>query len=439
MRPTQPRRVAITGIGVVSPLGQSSATLWDNLSAGHSGVRPLEALAAFVGETRFGAPAAEFTGHIDEFGELAKDQKKLIRKGTKLMCRETMMGVAASQRALQDAGLAMGDYDPERTGCVFGSDYMLTMPEDFVDGAKQCVDDKGDFAYEQWGSQGLPRVSPLWLLFYLPNMPASHVAIYNDLRGPSNSLTQREAASNLAVGEAAQIIGRGTADVMVAGATGTRLHPMNMLHALQHEEVAGNHVAPAEASRPFDRDRTGMVLGEGSGAVILEELEAARARGARIYGEVVGVGSSSVTRAPSIADRRRAIANALAAALRQASLARNEVGHVHAHGLATRACDADEAAAIATVFGDRGGQPPVVAAKSHLGNLGAGGGMIELAASLLAQQQGRLFRVLNYETPDEACDVNVVRHDEAAAGKSFVNINVTPQGQASVLAVRAAE
>jgi len=435
MSSSQSRRVVISGIGVVSPLGNSKEELWKGLASGQSGVRAIEALQDSPGDVRFGAAAQDFTGHIDNFGELPKDQKKMIRKGLKMMCRETMMGVAAAQKALQDADLQIGSYDSERTGCVFGSDYMLTMPEDFVSGAQKCADDSGGFDYQMWGGEGLPLVNPLWLLLYLPNMPASHVAIYNDLRGTSNSLTQREAASNLAVGEAARIIARGTSDVMVAGATGTRLHPMNMLHAISQEEVAGNGVLPEQASRPFDRDRSGMALGEGAGVVILEELEAAQARSATIYGEVLGAGSSSVTKAPSVADRRQAITNALRAALDDADLASSEIGHIHAHGLSTRAADAEEAAALVEVFGPRDQQPPIVAAKSHFGNLGSGSGMVELAGSLMALQNGQLFPVLNYATPDDNCPLRVVTTAETTAGESFVSVNVTPQGQASAVVV----
>ena len=431
------RRVVITGIGVVSPLGNSKEELWEGLSTGRSGIRPLEALEELEGAVRFGAAATEFSGHIDNFGELPKDQKKMIRKGLKMMCRETKMGVAAAQKAFQDAGLSLGDYDPERTGCVFGSDYMMTMPEDFVAGITKCAADEGDFAFEQWGTAGIPMVNPLWLLLYLPNMPASHVAIYNDLRGTSNSLTHREAASNLAIGEAAQIIQRGRTDVMVAGATGTRLHPMNMVHAISQEEVADNELAAEKASRPFDRDRRGMALGEGSGVFILEELETAKARGATIYGEIIGSGSSSVTKADSVGDRKQAITNALRSALRSAGVEASEIGHLHAHGLSSRSADAEEAAAIAGVFGTLEQQPPTVAAKSHFGNLGAGGGAVELAGSLMALRSGKLFPVLNHETPDDDCPIRVVTDAEQASGSSFANINVTPQGQASVVVVRA--
>ena len=190
-------------------------------------------------------------------------------------------------------------------------------------------------------------MSPLWLLKYLPNMPASHLAIYNDFRGPNNSLTMREAAANAALGEAYQIILRGSADAMLVGATGTRLHPMKMIHAVQQEEVAAGDGDPAAASRPFDRDRRGMVLGEGAGAVVLEELSTAQARGATIYGEVVAAASSSVVGRRLVAKRDRAMDNVLRAAVARRGGDANDVGHLHAHGLSTRTCDTEEARAIA--------------------------------------------------------------------------------------------
>ena len=150
---------------------------------------------------------------------------------------------------------------------------MLSVPEEFSEGVVQCLDEQGQFHFSRWGPEGMAKMSPLWLLKYLPNMPASHLAIYNDFRGPNNSLTMREASANAALGEAYQIILRGDADVMLVGATGTRLHPMKTVHAVSQEEVClGDDDDPATASRPFDRDRRGMVLGEGAGAIVLEEL-----------------------------------------------------------------------------------------------------------------------------------------------------------------------
>jgi 3-oxoacyl-[acyl-carrier-protein] synthase II len=272
------------------------------------------------------------------------------------------------------------------------------------------------------------------MLKYLPNMPASHVAIYNDFRGPNNSLICRESSSNLAVGEAYGTILRGSADRMMAGASGSCIHPLKSVHLALQMPLAGNGAAPAKLSRPFDLARTGMVLGEGAGALMLEERQSALRRGAPVLGEVIGHGSSVCMHSNGAARPRQAIRNAALMALRMAGLAPAEVGHIHAHGLGTRSSDADEAVAIRDLFG---GRVPVVAAKSYFGNLGAASGLVELISSLLAFKHGRLFPVLNYETPDPDCPISPVVDFSTAPGETVLNINFTPQGQASCLVVRA--
>ncbi len=429
------RGVVVTGLGLISPLGNTLEALWNAFVEGGSGVRPIASFATTFLPTSFAAEARDFTGAIEDFGPLDGEKKKAIRKGLRVMCRECQMGVAAAQRALSDANLNSG-FDPERTGVLFGSDYMMTMPEDFTDGVRRCIGADGKFDFARWAEEGMPKLTPLWLLKYLPNMPASHVAIYNDMRGPNNSLTLREASSNLAVGEAFRTIQRGHADVMVAGATGTRVHPMKMVHVVSQEEVAGNGSDPTRASRPFDLRRSGMVLGEGAGALVLELREHAEARSARIHAEVLGSGSSSVADRQGIAQRDKALVNAMRSALRDAGLAPSDIGHVHAHGLSTRTSDIDEARAFEAVFGAR--IPPVVAAKSYFGNLGAGSGVVELIASLAALERGRLFPVRNFETPDPECPLPVVTDTTTPAGDVAMNVNVTPQGQAAVVIVRKA-
>jgi 3-oxoacyl-[acyl-carrier-protein] synthase II len=431
------RRVVITGIGVICPLGHTAETVWHHLESGTSGVAPLVTVPADYLPTSFAAESREFSGAIGDFGPLDGDKKKAIRKGLKVMCRESQMGVAAAQRALADAGFGeTATPDPEMSGVVFGSDYMLTRPDDFAAGIQKCMDEAGNFDFTRWASEGMPQVTPLWLLKYLPNMPASHVAIFNDLRGPNNSITLREASSNAAVGEAFRTIVRGSADVMLAGATGTRIHPLKMVHSVTQEEVASNGVDPARASRPFDLNRAGMVLGEGAGALVLEELQSAQARSATIYGEIVGTASSSVADLDGVAQRGTALRNVMTAAMRNAQFAIDDLGHVHAHGLSTRSCDEDESRAIRDVFGARRARLPVTAAKSYFGNLGAASGLVETITSILAVRHKRLFGVLNYETPDPKCDLAVSRGEDDA-GNSFLNVNVTPQGQASAILIRA--
>jgi 3-oxoacyl-[acyl-carrier-protein] synthase II len=438
MSESMERRVVITGMGMVSPLGLEPEGFWDALVAGRSGVGPLESFDAAGLPLRYAAEARGFTGDIAEFGPLDGERKKAIRKGLKVMCRESQMAVAAAQRALHDAGSAATHHPPERFGCVFGSDYMLTLPDDFTAGVAACRGPDGGFAFDAWAERGMPLLNPLWLLKYLPNMPASHIAIYNDLRGPSNSLTVREASGHLAVGEAVVTIQRGAADVMVVGATGTRVHPMKTVHALQSEQVAlgeGGVGDPAAWSRPFDARRTGMVLGEGAGVLILEELTQARARGARILGEVIGHAGRAATSVGGVGRRRAALGAALRRALDMAGIGAGDLGHVHAHGASTLLGDREEAAAFHDVLGDAAWRIPFVAAKSHFGNLGGGSGMVECIASLLALKAGTLFPLLNHEHPDPACPVRPGRAGDPA-GDTFVTAAVTPQGQAGVLVVR---
>ena len=432
------RRVVITGMGVVSPLGLSLDDFWTGLLEGRSGVVPIESFCTGGLPLHHAAEARGFTGDIADFGPLDAERKKAIRKGCKVMCRESQMAVAAAQRALHDCGGAAAHHPPERFGCVFGSDYMLTLPEDFTSSVAACRAADGRFDFDRWATSGIPLLNPLWLLKYLPNMPASHIAIYNDLRGPSNSLTLREASGHLAVGEAVVTIQRGAADIMVAGATGTRVHPMKTVHALQSEQVAvdeGGGPEPARWSRPFDRGRRGMVLGEGAAVLILEELGHAEARGARIYGEIIGHASRCVADTSGVGDRRRVLAHALGAALRTAALPPDHVGHVHAVGSSTVVGDREEAAAMHDVLGAAAEQAPTVAAKANFGNLGGASGLMECVASLLAMRHGELFPLLNYETADPDCRIRAARRGDPA-GDTCLSSAVTPQGQAGALVLR---
>lgn len=426
------RRVVITGIGIVCPLGSTPEEYWSAIAAGRSGVTRCEMLPADRVPLRFAGEARQFTGAIDDFGPLDADRKKAIRKGLKVMCRDTQMAIAAAQRALGDAGFGELRPDPSRSGVVVGSDYMLTMPADLMSGIRKCAE-SGKFEYGRWGNDGLGETEPLWMLKYLPNMPASHIAIFNDLRGPNNSLTMREAAGVMSLGEAFRTIQRGRADLMIAGATGTRLLPMQAIHVMQTEQLANEGDDPASASRPFDKHRTGMVAGEGAGMLVLESAESAQSRRARVYGEVLGFGASSVADRMLHGNCDVALANALRAAISDAET--SSVGHVNAHGLSTRDRDVEEAKAIRDVFGNRTDDLPVTAVKSFFGNLGAAGGVVELAASLLAMQHGRLPRVLNYKVPDPECPLCTVVDDATSPGESFVKLSVTPQGQAAAICI----
>jgi 3-oxoacyl-[acyl-carrier-protein] synthase II len=427
------RRVVITGVGVVTPLGNDPQRLVDGLRSRASGIRPLTQVPRGVLSIDYGAEANEFTGDIGDYGPLEKKLQRTIRKGSKVMCREIEMGVAVAQLAMHDAGLEPDQRNRDRTGVVYGCDYIMSLPQEFAAGIKKCLDENGQFDFSKWGQAGKPQVNPLWLLKYLPNMPASHIAIYNDLRGPNNSITVREASAGAAISEAYSTISRGHADVLIVGSTGSRIHPLRSLHADMQEDLAANQSDPATMSRPFSADRDGSVLGEGAGAMVLETLEHAEARGATIVGEVVGYGSSAVGADFGEDYLQTALTNVLRSALGDQSPA--EIGHIHAHGLSTPVCDAQESAAIQEVFGAPQDQPPVTTAKGHLGNLGAGGGMVETIASLKCLGD-TLFPILNCDTPASDCPINACTDDKTSAGSQFINVNITPQGQASAIRIR---
>lgn len=428
------RRVVITGVGVVTPLGNDPDSLVTGLRNRTSGIGPLTQVPQGVLPVDHGAEASEFTGDISDYGPMDKKLQRTIRKGSKVMCREIEMGVAVAQRALNHAGLVVEEQQRDRIGVVYGCDYIMSLPQEFASGIAKCIGADGQFEFDRWGEHGKPEVNPLWLLKYLPNMPASHIAIFNDLRGPNNSITVREASAGAAIAEAYSTISRGHADVLVVGSTGSRIHPLRSLHASMQETLASNQADPTTMSRPFSAGRDGSVLGEGAGAMVCETLENAQERGATILGEIVGYGSSAV--GPAFGERflHKAIANVLMAALGQENP--SNVGHIHAHGLGTVQCDTQESAAIEDVFGPADKQPPVTTAKGNLGNLGAGGGMVETIASLMALG-GSLFPIRNCQSPADDCAINACVDDSTAAGDQFINVNVTPQGQASAIRIRA--
>ncbi len=431
------RRVVVTGVAAISPFGLTVEDLWSGLTEGRSAVRPLSAFSVDGLPLRYAAEARSFTGHISEFGDLDGTRKKSIRKGLKVMCRETQMAVAAAQRALSDSGLETGTSPtiaPERFGCVFGSDYMLTMPEDFTAAVGRCRGEDGQFDFERWGAEGIPSMTPLWLLKYLPNMPASHIAIFNDLRGPSNSLTLREASGHVAAGEAAITIKRGAADVMLVGSTGTRIHPMKMVHAILNEQVALGDDAPENWSRPFDLDRKGMVLGEGAAVLILEEREHAMQRNAKMYGEILGHAAAAHSSGIAVGQRQSVVRTVASRALASAAMSPDGLGHVHAQGLSTSEGDKEEYAGLKESLGETVADLPCVAAKGNFGNLGAGSGLIECIASMLALQNDALFPQKNYETADVDCPIRAATRGDSA-GESFLSLAVTPQGQAGSLVI----
>lgn len=421
------RQVVITGIGVVSPIGIGVDQFWSSIQSGTSGIHPIEILPFSPVPHAFGGAVRDF--NPSQFTK-TREQKKAIR----VMCREIQLGFAAATMALDDAGIGEGTIAPERLGVEFGANLMLSPPDDLVEACMASVDENGKFRYERWGEMGMPKMFPLWLLKYLPNMPACHIGIAADARGPNNSITLDEASANLVIGEALRVIARGHADVMITGSTGSRVHEVKSMHARMWDQLADADVPASAACRPFDKTRTGQVVGEGSGVLILEEAGHAEKRGARIYGRILGAGSACVSKPGARGDTRRALAQAMRCAIADAGVTPGDIGHINAHGLASTESDADEAQAIHDVFGAIATKVPVTAFKSFIGNAAAGCGSMELAASLVSLKQGMIPPTLNYETPDPACPLNIVTGSGLkTSNRLFLKVNVTRMGQASAV------
>ena len=419
------RRIVVTGVGVISPIGLGVEKFTENLLAGNTGITSVEP-EPFAGvSVRIAAEASEFTD-----AAARKVYLKMLRKSVKVMCREIQLGVASANLALEQSLLDMEQIDHSRLGIDFGANLMLSPPEVLKDAAFACADEAQTFQYDQWGTTGMGRMEPLWLLKYLPNMPACHIGIFADARGPNNSITMAEASGNLVIGEAYRVIERNHADVMIAGSTGSFIHAVQSVHARMWLNLADEF----SACRPFDRERGGQVVGEGACSLILEEESHARERGASIYGEILGTGSSCVSSRQGKPNIRLAAANAMQMALRDANLAPEAIGHVNAHGLSDPQMDAEEAMAIHDVFGDYATEVPVTSLKGYLGNTDSGCGTLELAGSLMALKQGVVPPTLNFENADPECPLNVVHGEPLPiTNKVVLNLNFTAFGQASAV------
>lgn len=283
-----------------------------------------------------------------------------------------------------------------------------------------------------WGAQGLAVLPPLWMLKYLPNMLACHVSILHDAQGPNNTITENDVASLLAMGEGYRILARNQADFLLIGGADSKINPLSMVRHSLFAHMSRRNDAPLLASRPFDKRRDGFVPGEGAGVFVLEELEHARRRSAHIYAEVVGFGSAF--------DRGcdgTGLARAIRAALRDADIGPDAIDHVNAQGFSAPASDAWEAQGIRAVFGEGAEAAPVFAAKSYFGNLNAGSGTTELAASVLALEHGQVPPTLNYDEPDPACPITVIAGSPKPVRRPYVlKISFTEMGQCAALVLR---
>lgn len=415
------RRLVLTGLGVLSPLGLTPEAFWQALVAGTSGIRTISLIDASLLPTHI-------AGEVPGFSAKAMIEKS-YRKTLNAMARTVELGVIGSQLAMQNAGLGKGTVPPHRIGIEFASLMGATDLNDMAAAAQLTAPDGETVSYATWGRDGLNEITPMWMLKYLPNMPACHTTILYDIQGPSNTQIPGDAAGLVALAEAGRIIRRGAADVMVVGSSEGRLNPITLARYNLFLQLSRRNDDPAGAVRPFDITRDGTVSGEGAAVFILEDLDHATRRGAHILGEVVSW-ASGLDRGLSGAGLARVIRQALA----MANITPADVDHVNAHGTGTTAGDAFEARGIAEVFGT---QTPVYTPLPQFGNLGAASGLMELAASVFALQHGQLPGTINHTQPDPACPIFVHTGSPRPVTRPYaVKVSYTALGQCAAAVIR---
>ena len=389
------RRVVITGLGAITPLGNDVPSTWEAMKAGRSGIGPITLFDPARVDAKIG-------GEVRGFDAAAVMPRKEVRRND----RYVHYAWAATAEALADAGLPNpieSDALAERTGAIIGSGIggINTMIRDIIE------------AHDL----GVERVGPFLVTAMIADMAPGYVAIYANARGPNYTTVSACASSNHAIGDALNIIRRGDADVMIAGGAeaGIGEIPVAAFAAMRALSTRRND-EPQKASRPFDADRDGFVMGDGSGVVILEALDHALARGARIHAELLGYAATDDASHITLpAPGGRGAVASMRLALADGGLAADEVDYINAHGTSTPANDRAETEAIHTAFGDRAAAIPISSTKSMTGHmLGAGGG-VEAIACVRAMEEGVVPPTINYEHPDPECDLDYVPNEARAA------------------------
>ncbi|MFL2673015.1 MAG: beta-ketoacyl-ACP synthase II [Prochlorococcaceae cyanobacterium] len=378
------RRVVITGLGAVTPIGNTVATYWAGLQSGANGVAPITLFDASKHACRFAAEVKDF----DPSGVL--DPKE-----TKRWDRFCQFGVVAAKEALAHSGLEITDANRQRIGVIIGSGVggLLTMETQ-----AHVLEGKGP-----------GRVSPFTVPMMIPNMATGLAAIALGAQGPSSAVATACAAGSNAIGDAFRLLQQGHADAMVCGGAESAITPLGVAGFASAKALSFRNDDPATASRPFDAERDGFVIGEGAGILVLETLDHAQARGAEILGEVVGYGMTcDAHHITSPIPGGLGGARAMSLALSDAGLKADDIDYVNAHGTSTPANDSNETAAIKTALGERAKAIPVSSTKSMTGHLLGGSGGIEAVAAVLALQNGVVPPTINHQNPDPACDLDVV-------------------------------
>ena len=378
------RRVAITGIGVFSPIGKNKEEYWNSLAGGKSGI----SILSYFDPTGFSCHVA---GEIKDF----KPKEYIDLKKVKKTDRFVQFALAAAKQALEDSGLDLNKEDLNRIGVIVGSGI----------GGLSTIEKQLEILLKK----GPRKVSPFLIPMMITNMAAGEVAITFGLKGPNYNISSACATGAHSIGDALRIIEYGDADIMVAGGSEASITPLGYAGFCSIKALTLRNDAPQKASRPFDKERDGFVMSEGGGIVVLEEWNRAIGRGARIYGELIGYGATDdAYHMTAPAPDGECAALAMKNALNDAGINPEEVDYINAHGTSTQLNDKVETLAIKKVFGNYAKSIPISSTKSMTGHLLGAAGAIELIAILLSMEKGIIHPTINYEYPDPECDLDYV-------------------------------
>jgi len=411
--------------------------MWAGLCAGDCGIGTITAFDP-VGFN------CKLAGQVPDY-KIQKYVPKTHRKAIKLMSRDIELAVIAANEALVHSGLVTKGIDPEnvnidpqRVAINLGAGFISCDLVELAPAVAASATD-GKFDTRKWGKDGLELVTPLWLLKYLPNMLACHIGIIHDIQGPSNSITCAEASAHLAIAEAAQIITRGDTDIALAGGAEAKVNPMIMIRqCLLKRATSENNDEPASACRPFDTDAKGSVFGEAAGIVILENLENAQRRGAKIYAEVVGLGQSNNINPAyeHLEPDGYGLQIAIEKAMADAQIEPKDLGLVIPHGTGIAADDLAEAKAIQAALGDAAAKTAVWPTKSMLSNTGAASGAIDLVAAVCAMADGRIPAAKNCDRKANGCNLNIVKQPQETDIRYALCCSYTYGGQTAAVVLK---
>jgi 3-oxoacyl-[acyl-carrier-protein] synthase II len=384
------KRVVVTGLGAVTPIGNTLSEYWEGLLSGRNGIGPITLFDPSRHDCRIAGEVRGFDPH-----------DYMDRKDAKRMDRFAQFGLAASKQAIADAKFTINDLNAEQVGVIIGTG---------IGGLKVLEDQQ-----EVYLTRGPDRCSPFMIPMMIANMAAGLTAIHTGAKGPNSCPVTACASGSNAVGDAFRLVQRGYAQAMICGGTEAAVTPLSLAGFAAARALSTRNDDPAHACRPFDRDRDGFVMGEGSGILLIEELEHALSRNARIYAEIVGYGMTcDAYHMTSIAPGGEGAARAISLCLKDANLTPDQVSYINAHGTSTPVNDPNETAAIKTVLGEHAYKVAVSSTKSMTGHLLGGSGGIESVAAVLAVANDQLPPTINLENPDPNCDLDYVPNQSRA-------------------------